>query len=127
MDTSLTLTFCSIRSICTGAVFLANLGIFDGRYCTTHWGIYPLLKKYLQDGAEWAEGQVGTLIPTRYVDSGVNQSGVRIISSGGISCGIDASLHVIRKRYGLDEALSTAQLLDYGWRQTDGVIFDEVF
>ena len=60
------------------------------------------------------------------MDAGTNENGVRIISSGGISCGIDAALHIVRRRYGVEEAWGTARLLDYAWRQTDGVVFDEL-
>ncbi|KAF2200328.1 class I glutamine amidotransferase-like protein [Delitschia confertaspora ATCC 74209] len=127
-----------LLSICTGAILLANLGIFNAHYCTTHWGIYSLLPAYLKAGAEWAttstsqssqnnQYQAGMLIPARFVDAGVNANGVRIISSGGISCGIDASLHVVKRRYGEEEAGETARLLDYGWRQTEGVVFGEEF
>jgi len=111
--------------VCTGAIFAANLGVFDSRYCTTHWAAYSLATQYVKAGAIWSQGQSGTVIPARYVDSAANKYGVRIISSGGISCSIDASLHVIRKRYGDREALDTANLLDYAWRQTDGVIFGD--
>ena len=64
------------------------------------------------------------MIPARFVDSGVNDNGVRIISSGGISCGIDASLHVVKLLCGEQEAINTAALLDFAWSKTNGVVFD---
>jgi transcriptional regulator GlxA family with amidase domain len=67
------------------------------------------------------------VLPARFVDSGINDSQVRIISSGGISCGIDASLHVVTLRAGEAEALDSAKLLDYAWRKTEGVVFGESF
>lgn len=115
------------RSICTGAIFLGNLGIFDGRYCTTHWGAYATLNQYNKRSATKSGDKVGTVLPARFVDSGINDSQVRIISSGGISCGIDASLHVVTLRAGEAEALETAKLLDYAWRKTEGVVFGESF
>lgn len=115
------------RSICTGAFLLANLGIFDGRFCTTHWGnLDPTLVDWVDEAAARTKSQPGTVIPARFVDSGVNgSSGLHVVSSGGISCGIDASLHVVRKLYGEDEAVSVAKVLDYAWRKTDGVVFGE--
>jgi len=71
--------------------------------------------------------QPGIVLPARFVDAGDNECGVNIISSGGISCGIDASLYVVKKRYGTQEALETANLLDYAWRRTEGVVFGQKF
>jgi transcriptional regulator GlxA family with amidase domain len=116
-----------VRSICTGAIFLGNLGVFDGRFCTTHWEAYTTLVKYIQLGAARTGSKAGTVLPARFVDSGLPEAGVHIISSGGISCGIDASLHVVKLRAGENEAFQTSQLLDYAWRQTEGVVFGQTF
>lgn len=113
--------------VCTGAIFVANLGIFNDLYCTTHWGIYSTLAKYLEAGAEWGQGKPGTLLESRYVDPGVNSHGVRIISTGGSMCGVDASLHIVRTRYGQDEAIHISKLLDYGWTTSHGVVFGGKF
>lgn len=120
-------TFRIVRSICTGAFFPATLGIFDGRFCTTHWGNYAKLVSYVQAAAARTQSQAGTVIPARFVDSGVNEAGVRVISSGGISCGMDASLHVVKILCKEEEAVSVAALLDYAWRKTEGVVFGETF
>lgn len=115
------------RSICTGAIFLGTLGIFNSLYCTTHYGAYAELAKILKDPKVKAPGSPGTLLPARYVDSGVNEWGVRVISSGGIGCCLDAALHVVKLRCGEDEARETAEVLNYAWRQIDGVVFDQKF
>lgn len=81
----------------------------------------------VQDAAARTQSQAGTVIPARFVDSGLNEAGVRIVSSGGISCGMDASLHVVKILYGEEEATSVAGLLDYTWRKTEGVVFGESF
>jgi len=98
------------------------VGAFNGLYCTTHWAAYPLLADTAKAGAVRTSGRPGTVIPARFVDAGVHGA-LHVISSGGVSCGIDASLHVIKLRYGEDIAAETAQLLDYAWRKTDGVVF----
>jgi transcriptional regulator GlxA family with amidase domain len=46
----------------------------------------------------------------RIVDNG------RIIVSAGISAGIDMSLYVISKLLGEEQALKTAQYMEYDWR-----------
>ncbi|KAK3934291.1 ThiJ/PfpI family protein [Diplogelasinospora grovesii] len=116
-----------LLSICTGAMFPGNLGIFSQRFCTTHWAAYEELTAYIKAAAVRTSSQPGTVIPARFVDSGVNTNGVRITSSGGISCGMDAGLHVVKLRCGEPEASSTAQLLDYAWRKTEGVVFGDDF
>lgn len=59
---------------------------------------------------------------SRFVDSGVNANGVRIISSGGVSCGIDAALYIVKLHAGEEEAKKVAQQLDYAWRKTEGFV-----
>ncbi|KAI3395824.1 hypothetical protein diail_837 [Diaporthe ilicicola] len=114
-----------LLSICTGALFLGSLGIFNDKFCTTHWLAYDDLKERVKAAASLSGGKPGKVISSRFVDSGPNRSKVRIISSGGISCGIDASLYLVKFLVGEDEARSTAELLDYAYRKTDGVMFDD--
>jgi len=75
-----------LLSICTGAFALAHAGLLDGRRATTHWG--------------WA-GELAERFPSvtveadaLYVDEG------EVMTSAGLSAGIDLSLHVIRKDFG---------------------------
>eukprot|EP01113_Clastostelium_recurvatum_P020666 TRINITY_DN2445_c0_g1_i4.p1 TRINITY_DN2445_c0_g1~~TRINITY_DN2445_c0_g1_i4.p1 ORF type:complete len:263 (+),score=77.44 TRINITY_DN2445_c0_g1_i4:66-791(+) len=112
-----------LLSVCTGAIFLAKLGIFNGgRFCTTHWAAYDQVAQYNKDAA--GQGvQPGVVIPARYVDSGLNANGVRIISSGGISCGLDAAMHVTGLKAGDAEVVSVSRLLDYDYKKTVGVQF----
>lgn len=113
------------RSICTGALFLGSLGIFNGKFCTTHWFAYDDLKERVKSAALASGGQPGRVVKARFVDSGLNESGIRVISSGGISCGIDASLYLVKLLLGEEEAISTAELLDYAYRKTEGVVIDD--
>jgi transcriptional regulator GlxA family with amidase domain len=39
----------------------------------------------------------------------------RIIVSAGISAGIDMALHVVAKLLGKEQALDTAQYMEYDW------------
>lgn len=75
-----------IASICTGAFVLAEAGLLDGLRATTHWQFvdemaarYPKIK---------VEPDV------LFVDNG------RILTSAGITSGVDLCLHLIRKDYG---------------------------
>lgn len=114
-----------ISSICTGALFLGSLGIFNSKFCTTHWLAYDELKERVDSAASASGEKPGRVIKARFVDSGVNESMVRVISAGGISCGIDASLYLVKLLVGEEEAISTAELLDYAYRKTDGVVIGD--
>ncbi|KXJ86063.1 class I glutamine amidotransferase-like protein [Microdochium bolleyi] len=117
-----------LLSICTGAAFPGAMGVFNGRACTTHWGFCPKLVTILQQAADAAAKQSGcgvspgTVLRARYVDSGSNDAGVQIISSGGISCGIDAALHVVDQLEGQAAAQGVCEILDYAWHKTAGLI-----
>jgi AraC family transcriptional activator FtrA len=75
-----------LMSVCTGAFALAYAGALDGRRATTHWG--------------WA-GELARRFPqvqvepnSLFVDEG------EVLTSAGLSAGIDLSLHVIRRDFG---------------------------
>lgn len=86
-------------SVCTGAFLLAERGLLDGRRATTHWA-----------GVGWMREQypeVEMLADARVVDEG------RIVTSAGISAGIDMSLHVVGRLHGKETAGWTARLMEY--------------
>ena len=75
-----------VLSVCTGAFALAHAGLLDGRRAATHWA--------------WA-GELARRFPrvavdpdALYVDEG------ELMTSAGLSAGIDLCLHVIRKDFG---------------------------
>jgi transcriptional regulator GlxA family with amidase domain/DNA-directed RNA polymerase subunit RPC12/RpoP len=87
-------------SVCTGAFILAEIGILDGLEATTHSaGIDILEKKYP------AIKKVHSNM--RFVDNG------NVITSAGVSAGIDASFHLIVKILGEDWAEAIATNLEY--------------
>jgi len=75
-----------VLSVCTGAFALAHAGLLDGRRATTHW--------------RWAE-ELAERFPAvavdpaaLYVDEGA------VMTSAGLSAGIDLCLHVVREDFG---------------------------
>ncbi len=76
-----------VLSVCTGAYALAHAGLLDGRRATTHWAwADELARRFPAVAVE----------PDRlYVDEG------EVMTSAGLSAGIDLSLHVIRKDFGV--------------------------
>lgn len=88
-------------SVCTGAFLLARLGLLDGLAVTTHWEDIADLRSEFPDLA------VVDGVP--YVDQG------RIVTSAGISAGIDMSLHLVGRALGLAAARATARQMQYAW------------
>lgn len=89
-----------VFSICTGAFILAEAGMLNSLEATTHSaGVDILEKNYpLIDHVQRN---------VRFVDNG------KIITSAGVSAGIDASLHLISKVLGDEWAKAVARNLEY--------------
>lgn len=88
-----------VSSVCTGAFLLAEAGLLHGRPATTHW-------EDLDDLAA-AYPRVGVRRGVRFVDDG------DVITSAGISAGIEMSLHVVGRLLGPDWARRTARQMEY--------------
>jgi transcriptional regulator GlxA family with amidase domain len=88
-------------SVCTGAFILGKLGLLKGKTVTTWYGAVERLRKAVPD-ATVQDGR-------RFVDSG------RIITTAGVSAGIDGALHVVARLHGRGAADDTARYLEYRW------------
>lgn len=89
-----------VLSVCTGALLLAKVGLLNGIKATTHHSAFETLAEIVPD--------TEIVRDARFVDSG------KIITSAGISAGIDMSLHVIEHLYGAEIARQTAAYMEYG-------------
>lgn len=92
-------------SICTGAFQLARAGLLDGIPATTHHDYFEDFAREFPD-IELRRG-------LRFVDSG------RIATSGGLTSGIDMTLHVVARYFGAETAAATAAYMAYtsdAWR-----------
>ncbi len=90
-------------SVCTGAFLLAQAGLLDGRRVTTHWEDLDELRRsfpqlQIDSGEQW-------------IDSG------SIVTSAGISAGLDMSLHLVSRLVSFELAERTARQMDYAWRR----------
>jgi len=92
-------TASQVLSVCSGALILAKAGLLEGLKATTHHtDIDELIE--LAPNTEIVQG-------VKFIDNG------KIVTSAGISTGIDMSLHVIEKLCGSDIATKTAVSLEY--------------
>lgn len=86
-------------SVCTGALVLAAAGLLAGRAATTHHGAVQQLARI----------DPSVLVDTeaRFVDDG------DVLTTAGISAGIDAALHLVARLDGVEAARATRRALQY--------------
>lgn len=86
-------------SVCTGSFLLAEAGLLADKPATTHWGSVQRMRDDFP-GLEVREN-------VRWVDAGP------VITSAGVSAGIDMALHVLERLYGSEVAQATARGIEY--------------
>jgi len=98
-------------SICSGAFILAKAGLLDGLTVTTfHRRIEELRNAY---------PKLNVLAKVRYVDNG------HIITTAGVSAGIDGALHLITKIKGEKVAREVVEYMEYDrWLPNQGLIMN---
>ena len=96
-------------SVCTGAFILGKAGLLDNQTATTFHSSIDALRK------EFPKAKV--LSDVRFIDNG------NVITTAGISAGIDGALHLVSKLKGEDVAKSTAYYMEYDkWVPKEGLI-----
>jgi putative intracellular protease/amidase len=89
----------TVLSVCNGAEVLGDAGLLEGRRVTANWaGIDTFRERY--PGAEWVKG-------LRYVEDG------HLISTAGITSGVNGTLRVVSKYLGDATAGSLARRIGY--------------
>lgn len=90
-------------SVCTGAFLLAQARLLDGLTVTTHWEDIADLRAAFR-ALKVVEGP-------RWCDQG------SLVTSAGISAGIDMSLHLVERLHGRALAERTARQMDFDWTE----------
>jgi transcriptional regulator GlxA family with amidase domain len=99
-------------SVCTGAFIFSKAGILDHQTVTTfHLSIADLQK---------VTPKAKVLSNKRFVDNG------KVITTAGISAGIDGALHFVEKIKGKDVAKSIAEYMEYDkWQPEQGLVMEK--
>jgi len=84
--------------VCTGALLLAKIGLLKGRRATTHWAGLDLL---------------ASLDPTIQVQRNARVVADGIVTSAGVSAGIDMAFSVVERLCGRGVADETAHYIEY--------------
>ena len=95
----------TLTSVCTGSMLLGFAGLLNGLHATTHWR-----------SLDWMRGS----FPAVIVEYGkhVVEDG-RVLTSAGISAGIDMALRVVARYLGEDIARATARHMEYLYPESD--------
>ena len=93
-----------VASVCTGAFLLAGAGILNNYQVTTHWSDITEFRQTFPD--------IPVIENVRWVDN------YNVITSAGISAGIDMSLHLVSRLCCQQLALSTAKQMEFLWTNT---------
>jgi len=88
-----------MTSVCTGALVYAAAGLLAGRPATTHWGALDELASL--------DPTVDVRADERFVDDG------DVITSAGVSAGIDMALHLVARLAGADRAREVRRGIQY--------------
>lgn len=88
-----------LTSVCTGSLVYAAAGVLAGRPATTHW-------RYL-DQLAGLDPSIVLRPDARFVDDG------EVITSAGVSAGIDMALHLIVRLQGTDRAREVRRGIQY--------------
>jgi transcriptional regulator GlxA family with amidase domain len=88
-----------MASVCTGSLVYAAAGLLGGRRATTHWASLNLLSEI--------DPTVTTDVDARFVDDG------DLVSSAGVSAGIDMSLHLVARLAGAERARAVRREIQY--------------
>lgn len=87
-----------VAGVCTGTLIMQKAGLLAGRKATTHWQMMDTLEN---------DPQVKALPEMRYVRDG------NIITSQGVSAGIDMALWLVGELYDPDHAREIRRVLQY--------------
>jgi len=89
----------TLTSVCTGSLLLGQAGLLDGRRATTHWLALDLMRE---------------LFPSVQVEDKLHvvEEG-NVLTSAGISAGIDMALRVVARYHGEGVARNTARAMEY--------------
>jgi transcriptional regulator GlxA family with amidase domain len=89
----------TLASVCTGSMLLGRAGLLDGRRATTHWRSLGWMRDSLPD--------VEVVDDEHVVTDG------RVLTSAGVSAGIDLALRVVARYCGERVAREAARMMEY--------------
>lgn len=90
-----------MTSVCTGSFLLAKAGLLQGKAATTHWASIERMRNDFPDVEVRERVRVGWRR--------------NVVSSSGVSAGIDMALYLLQRLYGAEVATATARGIQYDY------------
>jgi putative intracellular protease/amidase len=91
-----------VMSVCNGAFYLGKAGLLDGLTATTFYGLIDELRALAP--------RARVVTDQRFTDNG------KIVTTAGLSSGIDGALHLVEKIAGRGRAQEIALNMEYNWQ-----------
>lgn len=95
----------TLTSVCTGSLILGNAGLLDGLRATTHWRSLGLMQDLFP--------QVTVDTQSHVVEDG------KVLTSAGISAGIDMALRLVARYCGEPVARAAARHMEYPFPESN--------
>ncbi len=95
----------TLTSVCTGSMLLGYAGLLNGLHATTHWRSLDWMHESFPS--------VTVEYDKHFVEDG------RVLTSAGISAGIDMALKVVARYWGEDIARATAKHMEYPYPENN--------
>lgn len=95
-----------VTSVCTGAMILGAAGLLDGRMATTR-------RSAFGNEAQSPLQELASFAPTSRAQAAAVVDDGAVVTGGGVSLAIDATLYLIGKIYGEDARAEVAQVIEY--------------
>jgi transcriptional regulator GlxA family with amidase domain len=89
----------TLTSVCTGSLLLGKAGLLDSKRATTHWRVLDEMRRWFPT--------VNVIDDQHVVEDG------NVLTSAGISAGIDMALRVVAHHHGEAVARTTAKHMEY--------------
>lgn len=93
----------TLTSVCTGSLLLGKAGLLEGKRATTHWKALDLMRELFP---------AVTVVEDQHVVEEAD-----LLTSAGISAGIDMALRVVARHHGEDVARTTARYMEYRYSE----------
>ena len=95
----------TLTSVCTGSMLLGFAGLLNGRHATTHWRSLDWMRD--------AFPEVTVEFAKHVVEDG------NVVTSAGISAGIDMALRVVARYFGENIARAAARHMEYPYPESN--------
>jgi transcriptional regulator GlxA family with amidase domain len=102
-------------SVCTGAHLVGAAGVLGGMTVTTHHRAVDTLREICD---RFNKTGSSTVVHKRYIDGGLLKGdAVQLLTAGGVSSGLDASLFLVRQLTSSDMGAFVSRVMEYDWTE----------